>query len=135
MIFNFQAGLLISFVNIAGTSACGASLITSNRLVTAAHCWYDGFNQASQFVVVLGTSFLFSGGTRIATNQVFMHPDWSSWFFANDIAMIYLPINVPLSGNIVLLIIIIINGSYQMLKLAECRMLAHLHSCICKCIS
>lgn len=89
-----QGGLVISLVGVVGNSVCGSSLVTSNRLVTAAHCWFDGNRQAWQFVVVLGSQFLFSGGTRIATTNVIVHPQWTPSTLANDVAVIFLPTNV-----------------------------------------
>ncbi|GBP41792.1 Collagenase [Eumeta japonica] len=59
-VYPYQAGLVIT-MSTGGTSVCGASLVTNNRLTTAAHCWWDGRNQARQFVVVLGSTTLFSG--------------------------------------------------------------------------
>ncbi|RVE51335.1 hypothetical protein evm_004015 [Chilo suppressalis] len=96
----YLAGLLINFWNIAGTSVCGASLLSSNRLVTAAHCWFDGVNQASQYTVVLGSHYLFSGGQRILTSQVIMHPQWTPSRLANDVAMIYLPFPATLTSSV-----------------------------------
>ncbi|OWR47160.1 chymotrypsin serine protease precursor [Danaus plexippus plexippus] len=96
----YLAGLLITFFNNPGTSACGSSLISSNRLVTAAHCWDTGSLFVRQFVVVLGSQLLFSGGTRIATNNVVVHPQWNRSFLQNDIAIIYLPSNVRFSESI-----------------------------------
>lgn len=90
----FQAGLVINLVNIAGNSVCGSSLLTANRLVTAAHCWFDGVNQAWQFTVVLGTQYLFFGGTRISTSTVITHQQWTPSTLANDVAIIYLPTSV-----------------------------------------
>ncbi|KOB74999.1 Chymotrypsin-like serine protease [Operophtera brumata] len=90
----YLAGLVISLVGVAGNSVCGSSLLSGNRLVTAAHCWFDGWNQGTQFVVVLGSQYLFSGGTRIATSTVIMHPQWTPSTLGNDVAMIYLPTNV-----------------------------------------
>ncbi|CAG4951014.1 unnamed protein product [Parnassius apollo] len=95
----YLAGLIITFVNIAGTSACGSSLISANRLVTAAHCWYHSL-QANQFVVVLGSQYLFYGGTRIATSTVITHPQYSPSTLVNDIAVIYLPTSVFFSASI-----------------------------------
>lgn len=89
-----QGGLIISLINIAGSSVCGSSLVSHNRLVTAAHCWFDGRNQAWQFLVVLGSPMLFSGGTRIATSNVVVHPQWLPSMLLNDVAVIYLPTNV-----------------------------------------
>ncbi|XP_013192282.2 transmembrane protease serine 2 [Amyelois transitella] len=98
--YPFLAGLIISFVNIDGQSACGSSLVSSSRLVTAAHCWFDGTNQASSYTVVLGSSFLFYGGTRIVTSTVVMHPQWTPSTLHNDIAVIYLPTPVSFSASI-----------------------------------
>ncbi|GBP41796.1 Collagenase [Eumeta japonica] len=85
--YPYQAGLVITLTT-GGTSVCGASLVTNNRLVTAAHCWWDGRSQARQFVVVLGSTLLFSGGTRITTTGVTMHGSWNPSSAANDVAMI-----------------------------------------------
>lgn len=78
---------------------CGASLLSANRLVTAAHCWFDGRNQGWQVVVVLGTNQLFSGGTRITTTNVIMHPQYNANNINNDVAMIRLPNNVGFSSE------------------------------------
>ncbi|XP_049884331.1 collagenase-like [Pectinophora gossypiella] len=82
-------GLVITLVNGA-TSVCGSSLLTNNRAVTAAHCWWDGRNQARQFVVVLGSIRLFTGGTRITTTNVQMHGSWNPNTIQNDVAIITL---------------------------------------------
>ncbi|GBP43783.1 Collagenase [Eumeta japonica] len=85
--FPYQAGLVITLTT-GRTSACGACLLTNNRLVTAAHCWRDRDNQARQFVVVLGSIRLFSGGTRITTTAVTMHQNYNVNNLNNDVAMI-----------------------------------------------
>ncbi|GBP43781.1 Collagenase [Eumeta japonica] len=85
--FPYQAGLVITLTTGA-TSVCGACLLTNNRLVTAAHCWRDRNNQARQFVVVLGSIRLFSGGTRITTTAVTMHQNYNVINLNNDVAMI-----------------------------------------------
>lgn len=96
----FQAGLLSAIIGLTGTGVCGASLISSNRLVTAAHCWFDGTNQAWRFTVVLGSVTLFSGGTRIDTSVVAMHPNWTPLLVRNDVAVIYLSSPVSFSGKL-----------------------------------
>ncbi|CAD0197827.1 unnamed protein product [Chrysodeixis includens] len=98
--FPYQAGLLASYQGISGTGICGGSLISSNRVVTAAHCWFDGVNQAWLVNVVLGSNTLFSGGTRLPTSVVVTHPNWSPLLVRNDVAVIYLPQSVAPSATI-----------------------------------
>ncbi|CAD0197825.1 unnamed protein product [Chrysodeixis includens] len=98
--FPYQAGLLASYQAISGTGICGGSLISSNRVVTAAHCWFDGVNQAWLFNVVLGSNTLFSGGTRLPTSVVASHPNWTPALARNDVAVVYLPQSVAFSAII-----------------------------------
>ncbi|KAI5642739.1 trypsin domain-containing protein [Phthorimaea operculella] len=88
--YPFLGGLLISLDN-GQTSVCGSSLLTNTRLVTAAHCWWDGNHQGIQMVVVLGSTTIYQGGTRIQTNQVVVHAGWNPNTFVNDLAMIAIP--------------------------------------------
>ncbi|XP_047028076.1 collagenase-like [Helicoverpa zea] len=96
--FPYQAGLVINLP--LGQSACGGSLLNQRRVLTAAHCWFDGINQATSLTVVLGSITFFSGGTRLSTNNVIMHGSWTPSLIRNDIAIINLPSNVATSGNI-----------------------------------
>uniref|UniRef100_A0A2A4K0B4 Peptidase S1 domain-containing protein n=1 Tax=Heliothis virescens TaxID=7102 RepID=A0A2A4K0B4_HELVI len=98
--FPYQAGLLASYAGISGTGICGGSLVSANRVITAAHCWFDGINQAWLFTVVLGSTTLFSGGTRIETSAVALHPNWQPLLVRNDVAVIYLPSAVQFSNTI-----------------------------------
>ncbi|CAH2090400.1 unnamed protein product [Euphydryas editha] len=99
--FKYQAGLLSEIIGIPNQRGiCGASLVSPNRLLTAAHCWFDGQNQAWRLTVVLGSTLLYSGGTRILTSDVLMHPIWIPLLVRNDIAIIRLPSNVQLSDTI-----------------------------------
>ncbi|XP_022826475.1 collagenase-like [Spodoptera litura] len=96
--FPYQAGLVIELSGRTGV--CGGSLLNSRRVLTAAHCWNDGQNQARRFTVVLGSIQLYSGGTRLSTSSVAMHGSWNPSLVRNDIAMITLPSAVSTSGNI-----------------------------------
>ncbi|KAJ8720278.1 hypothetical protein PYW07_012321 [Mythimna separata] len=96
----YQAGLLAKYANLNGTGVCGGSLVSANKVVTAAHCWYDGQNQAWIFTVVLGSVTLFTGGTRIQSSAVVTHPNWFPLLVRNDVAVIYLPSKVDFSNTI-----------------------------------
>uniref|UniRef100_A0A2H1WAZ6 SFRICE_026276 n=1 Tax=Spodoptera frugiperda TaxID=7108 RepID=A0A2H1WAZ6_SPOFR len=99
--FPYQAGLLADFS--LGQGVCGGSLVRANRVLTAAHCWFDGQNQAWRFTVVLGSIRLFTGGTRVQTTNVVMHGSWNPSLIRNDVAMIRLNSNVGLSNTIALI--------------------------------
>ncbi|XP_030034521.2 collagenase-like [Manduca sexta] len=86
----FFAGLVISLTN-GQTSVCGGSLISSNRVLTAATCWFDGQYQASAMLAVLGSVRLFSGGTRVSAASIAVHPRFNYYFFENNLAVLNIP--------------------------------------------
>ncbi|XP_068623045.1 collagenase-like [Battus philenor] len=96
--YPYMCGLVIT-LNSGATSVCGSSLLSNTRLVTAAHCWFDGRNQARQFTVVCGSIRLFSGGTRVTTNRVQMHGSWNPNTVRNDVAVITTN-NIAMNNNI-----------------------------------
>ncbi len=76
---------------------CGASLISAEWVVTAAHC-VDGLNVA-QIQVLVGSSRLSTPGYRSNIDQLVFHPQWQPLgdstvndpgSFANDIALLHL---------------------------------------------
>ncbi|KAJ2944908.1 hypothetical protein O0L34_g1801 [Tuta absoluta] len=100
--YPWQAGLISDIIGITdGNGVCGASLVSNNRLITAAHCWFDGINQGWRLTVVLGSVFLFGvDGIRVQTSDVVTHPQWTPQLVRNDVAVIYLPFAVPISAAI-----------------------------------
>ncbi|XP_050344614.1 trypsin-4-like [Nymphalis io] len=95
----YQAGLVITILFVL-TSMCGGSLISNTRVLTAAHCYTDGILTAQSITVVLGSNTIFTGGHRIATTDIAVHPNWTPSNAANDIAVIYLPSPVITSTGI-----------------------------------
>ena len=87
--FPYQAGLIMSIVGTESTGLCGGSLISSTRVLTAAHC----VDIASSVVVVLGAHMLREEeSTQVRVNVpgsgLVYHPDYDTRTLLNDVAMI-----------------------------------------------
>ncbi|KAJ0176071.1 hypothetical protein K1T71_008245 [Dendrolimus kikuchii] len=101
--FPYQAGLLIVVYNSSfqyNLKQCGGSLVTSTRVLTAAHCWYDTEYRGEILTVVLGSLNMNFGGIRIQSRHVVTHPYWNPHTIQHDIAVIYLPSAVPFSSTV-----------------------------------
>ncbi|XP_026738548.1 collagenase-like [Trichoplusia ni] len=86
----FMAGLIIT-LNSKATSVCGGSLLNHYRVLTSGRCMDDGYYQAERVLVVLGSTKLFSGGTRVYANTAYLHPNFNASTFTDDIAMLSVP--------------------------------------------
>lgn len=75
-----------------GMHTCGCNIISSNFLLTAAHCTYGA--SASMFTVRLGTSFQSSGGEMIYVKSIMQHKqfDYRSVDFDYSILELVSPI-------------------------------------------
>jgi len=79
---------------------CGGSIVSANKVVTAAHCCEVG--GAASFRIVAGDhSLAQNDGTEqtIQVARVTMHPQYSSFDLSNDICTLALSSNIDLSST------------------------------------
>nr|CAD7589952.1 unnamed protein product [Timema genevievae] len=80
--------LQLALMNANNVQFCGASIISSNWGLTAAHCTI-GFS-ANQLRVRAGSDYKASGGTIYVVSQIINHAGYSSQTIDNDISLIRL---------------------------------------------
>lgn len=85
---------IISMLRL-GSHRCGASIITANRLLSAAHCTIG--IPGNGFTIRAGSTQHNAGGQVIATTNVINHPQYNAQTLNNDICVMNLASN--LVGN------------------------------------
>ena len=99
--FPYQAGLIMSIAGSDNTGLCGGSLISNNRVLTAAHC----VDIASSVLVLLGAHMIREEeSTQVRINVpgsgLVYHPEYDSRILLNDVAMIKFPSQVVFNNFI-----------------------------------
>uniref|UniRef100_A0A8C8YM73 Peptidase S1 domain-containing protein n=1 Tax=Prolemur simus TaxID=1328070 RepID=A0A8C8YM73_PROSS len=89
----WQASLLYK-----GSHLCGAALIDSHWLVSAAHCFFKKSRALENYQVLLGYTRLYQQTQhtqKMSVNQIITHPDFEKLHpFGSDIAMLQLALPV-----------------------------------------
>ena len=86
-----------------GTSFASAVLVSPNRVLSAAHNFYDHISSVTDVTVVLGSITVFTGGVRLIPKDIILHHNYIAFPTTNDIAMINLPQNVIVSSKYTLI--------------------------------
>ncbi|XP_053317678.1 transmembrane protease serine 11A-like [Spea bombifrons] len=81
-----------------GYHTCGASLISSTWLVSAAHC-FERYKTLTLWTVILGTIYSTSG-SGLNVENIIVHENYTPGMFANDIALLKLSDPVTLTSVI-----------------------------------
>ena len=75
-----------------GSHTCGASLVTAQYAITAAHCIKNDINNPSSLTIVVGTNSLADASSatfqRRVVTKIIIHPNYNTNGAVNDIAIL-----------------------------------------------
>ncbi|KAJ8720279.1 hypothetical protein PYW07_012322 [Mythimna separata] len=97
--FPYQAGFVLRTPS-GGQALSGGVLVSRNRILSAAHNFADSVSSVSALTVVLGSTTIFSGGTRLTPSRLVLHESYIANPVRNDLAMVSLATNVGTSNII-----------------------------------
>ncbi|XP_063597951.1 transmembrane protease serine 9-like [Penaeus indicus] len=95
--FPWQVGLATEFPNGAG--ACGGSLIKSNWVLSAAHCFFDDNGDTATSVVVQYGSINLATATEVTAKRYITHENYNASPYLHDIALVELPQALDYANN------------------------------------
>jgi len=93
--YPWQAAL----VSASGDGYCGASVISNQWILTAAHC-LEGEDETSVFVRVGSEDPYAEGGVTYSVSEVVVHPDYADVTTGSDIALIKLSEPLKFTHNV-----------------------------------
>lgn len=93
--YPWQAAL----VSASGDGYCGASVISNQWILTAAHC-LEGEDESSVFVRVGSEDPYAEGGATYSVSEVIVHPDYADVATGSDIALIKLSEPLKFTHNV-----------------------------------
>lgn len=91
---NTIVGEFPSFVGIVlpiGNQVCGAAILNPNHVLTVANCMLNANNlllAPNQISILFGANVINFNNPRIQVQAIYVHPQYSPFTFANDIAVV-----------------------------------------------